>query len=197
MASQLIYGLKNPNLVVSVKVRGLKEATDAIRKINKRVTTGAASILLPWRKMVLRRLGQRIMGRRGPGGGTWPNLKPSTMQIRSAPRELTRLKPKRGGGTPVRPLIGRKKQYLNAWSSMAFKVTHRAEKMVVGKKNQSFWQIGNKHIAVINEFWRTTSATSAIPNQRVPARSVAYIREDPELLDKLVKEFLKQVFDEI
>lgn len=149
------------------------------------------SVLKLWRDIVLKRMESRFGSEMGPSGRWAPLSLFSTVPIRQR-RGLTRLSPPRGGGgTSVRPLRSSFQQYFNAWTNRSQGVTHRPLDRIQMSAFLSQWSIGVDHIAVVNEYRRTTKG--AIPEKHVPARSVAYIRGDKRLLDKLVEVFAQHI----
>lgn len=176
-------------MTVTLQVEGLREVEKMIEKLDTKMSK-PVSIIFLWRKLVLKTLRRRFDTEMGPDG-PWRELSlASTVPLRMGPRKLTRISPPRGGGLPLRILRSAIGEYYRAWTATGANVPHREETVKYGRAESS-WTIANDHIATVNEFNRR--AAGLFKNAPVPKRSVAYIKEDEELIRELVEIFGREV----
>jgi hypothetical protein len=181
--------IRTRGMTVTLQTDGLREVEKMITKLDVKMSK-PVSIIFLWRKLVLKTLRRRFEREMGPDG-PWKKLsRASTIPLRMGPGHLTRIKPPRGGGLPLRILRSSLGEYYRAWTAGGANVPHRQEKVSYSKP-ESFWMIANDHIATINEFNRR--AAGIFKDAKVPKRSVAYIKEDEVLIDELVEIFGREV----
>lgn len=194
MATDILSQSTSRGWSIVVTVDSRQERLRMLSAVNK-AAANPRSVLRLWRMIVLERMKQRFDAEEGPGNTRWAPLSPlSTVPIREF-RDVTRFgPPPRFGGRPAgRTLRSALQEYYNAWTSTGAGGTHRPTDAITTSSRISLFAMGVNHIAVVNEFRRTTKGAKGVAGKPVPARSIAYIRGDKRLLDRLVNEFVKYI----
>jgi hypothetical protein len=156
------------------------------------------SVLRSWRKRYLRQIATRFKTR----GGTkkrWSALSlKSTIPLRLF-SDITRIgtppgyHDRRMGGTPLKILVSRMSSYKKSW---LFEGTHHKEAMQPNAKQAAgaSLTISNTSVKTVHEFGYQAKGIKAFRGKKVPARPVAWIVGDDEMLQAFLEAFDKHIW---